>query len=84
MTQRISATPDPVGQGQELTICYGFDDLPDSSVQLDLDWDPAGPPSSITVTADEPCQTVSVPINAEDLVIRDTSGHSQPKSVLIQ
>jgi hypothetical protein len=83
MTQpdRITATPDPVQHGQALKICYNFTGTGLTSAELTLDYDPPVPTQKITVTAANPCQTVTVPDAATGLII--SAPQSQDHGVTI-
>lgn len=81
MTSRISVTPNPAAPGSTITICYDFSGGATSPVTLSLDWDPAQIPSSITLSADEPCEEVRAATNADGLIISDDSGQSSDTAV---
>ena len=75
MAELISVSPDPPVQGQSAEICYDFDGTSHTQVQLDFTWTPSSitSPSSITVTKDEPCKSITIPSNATTLTIEDTT-----------
>lgn len=83
MTHRISATPDPVADGEQTSICYDFSDGATSPVTLTLNYDPPTPSEQITLSSDEPCKTVTVPANATGLIIEDQSGQSEDRAVTV-
>lgn len=61
----IKIDPSPAHQGQKITITYTGGALP---VTLNLDWDPAGTPTSVTITSDAGAE-VMVPANATSLIV---------------
>ena len=79
MTQRITISPNPPVAGQQLEICYDFTGMPGtSSATLNIDWTPDSVPStSVEVTAEEPCVTITVPLDADTYLIKDETGESE-------
>lgn len=82
MTARISVTPNPATPSAAITICYDFSGGATSPVTLSLDWDPAQSPTSITLSADEPCKEVLAGAAADGLIISDDSGQSSDAGVV--
>lgn len=83
MTDRISATPDPVGHGKTVRICYNFDGAT-SPVTLKLDYDPSSvPDESITLSSDTPCKDVTVPAAAMGILVIDKSGQSSDHAITV-
>ena len=79
MPQRISISPSPPKAGDTAEVCYDFDGLSITTGQLKITWDLIGGTTkveTITVTADSPCSTVTVPANAGLFLISDLSGNS--------
>ena len=75
----ITISPIPPRQGEKMTITY-TGKLP---VTLELDWDPAGTPSSVTIPVGGSA-TVTVPGNATSLIVADpTPGGASPASTTI-
>jgi hypothetical protein len=75
LPDRITVNPDPMEAGKSALICYDFTGLTSTSVQLSFTWDPAGSPSSLELTSDDPCQTITVP-EANTVLIVDESAQS--------
>lgn len=77
----ISLSPTSVAPGGNLTICYVDSDAFPLPVTLTLTWTPAGlQPTSITLTASDPCETIQVPDAATSLLIADGRGNeASPK-----
>jgi hypothetical protein len=81
MTDRITATPDPVKAGGTIKVCYDFDGAT-SPVKLTLSYISA-PAVEITLTAAAPCKTVTVPDAATGIIIVDQSGQSSDHGVTV-
>jgi len=65
----IEATPNPATNGHGLTICY-TGEIGSDAVVLTLDWTPSGlSPASVSLTNEDPCETVLVPDAASSLLI---------------
>ena len=76
--QLISVTPDPPVAGESLTICYSASAAnPPPSLNITLT--PPGPPDEVRVppNQDPRCETITVPLNATNILIDDPSGQSQ-------
>lgn len=87
MAQRFSINPDPPTQGQQATVCYDFAGLTDTSVQVTLDWYPDPDSAEVIQRPDPPatkgCVTITVPGNAETLILTDPSGGSEDFSTSV-
>lgn len=78
MQPSIGCNPSTPTQGKKATITY-TGTLP---VTLDLDWDPAGEPSTVTITKAGGTE-ITVPANATSLVISDPNGSANDLPVVI-
>lgn len=76
----ITLSPRPPVAGQSLTICYEGGPYP---VTLGLDWRPAGTPTSVTLTAANHCQKVTVPTNATSLAVTDPTHNAEDVATVI-
>ena len=83
MTSLITITPNPAPKGSDIQICYDFSQGATSPVTLTLDWDPSQQPSSVTLSAEDNCTTVSVNDNAKGLLISDDTGQSEDDGVTL-
>ena len=77
---KITLDPDPPIAGKDLTIGY-TGTLP---VTLQLTWDPAGTPTSVTLTTDSPTVTIKVPANAVALQVVDPTGDAPYRDVPVK
>lgn len=78
LPHRISVDPDPPEAGESLQICYDFSGTGLESTTLTVTFDPGGS-ENLLVTPHAPCQTITVPSNAEVYNITDQSAQSQDK-----
>ncbi|MCR9245629.1 MAG: hypothetical protein NXI31_11405 [bacterium] len=81
MTARITVTPNPANAGDDITICYDFSGVSETSVTLSLSWDPPHDPDSVTLTPEDNCVVVTSSPNTEGLIISDNSGNSEDEAV---
>ena len=83
--QLISVTPDPPVAGESLTICYSAS-AANPPASLDITWTPPGPPDEVSVppNQDPRCETITVPLSADSILIDDPSGQSQSFGSLVQ
>lgn len=75
MPTTLSIRPDPPVQGQSATFSGNAGDV------IDLDWDPAAEPSSVTLGADGKA-TITVPRSAMSLIFTsEETGETQAVTV---
>jgi hypothetical protein len=79
MRPKITFDPDPPQKGKALKICY-TGTLPRT---LDIDWDPAGTPTSATCPSPGGCVTITVPANASSVIVHDPSGAAEDKTSVV-
>lgn len=77
--QRITLDPNPPVQGEDVTITYDFSGLSLAETRLQILFDGDSGPV-ITVTPDDPSQTVPVPASADTILVEDLDGPSPDKS----
>jgi ABC-type Fe3+-hydroxamate transport system substrate-binding protein len=75
---KITLDPMPPTQGQKMKVKYSGT-LP---VTLELDWDPAGTPTSVTITA-AAGESVIVPSNATSVIVTDPSGGANAVATMV-
>lgn len=74
----IIISPVPPKQGRPMTVKY----TGPKPITLDIDWDPAGKPSTVTITNDKGTD-VTVPGNANSVIITDPTGAANPTSSVV-
>jgi hypothetical protein len=74
ISTRFSISPDPLVMGQKATITGEPGDV------IDLDWDPAAEPGSVTIE-DDGSVTFTVPMNVSSLIATDPDGNTLATTV---
>lgn len=85
MTDFFSTDPTKGVPGQALKVCFDFGAAGITGpIEIKLDWGPSAvPDETATLTAANPCKTVTVPANATSLLLIDSSNTSEDHAVLI-
>jgi hypothetical protein len=74
----ITISPKPPSQGGRVTIYY----TGKPGTVLDLDWDPAGTPTSCTIDSTGKAHVI-VPSNASSLIVHDPTGGANDASTVV-
>jgi len=74
----ISCVPDPPTRGNPVEICFDFREGDPSPIVLTVEFStPAGLKSqTITVSHEDPCESVDVPSDATGMTVKDPTGTS--------
>lgn len=86
MTETITVSPNPAKAGKSIQVCRTFNTTPPTSATIRVTWDlPNGQTEvvDITVTADNPCGTTTVPTNARGGVAEDLSGDASDVAIAV-
>lgn len=78
MTQLIGLNPEPPTREHSVTICYEFPSGVES-VTITVSFSPSGDSSNHTLTLSQNCVTVTVPVDAAQITVSDSSGVSPDK-----
>lgn len=83
MTDRFSATPDPVATCGTLTVEYDFTGLPAgiTMIVVRIEWGADVPPTEVTIQRANPSANVTVPAGATSILLSDTTGISDVHAV---
>lgn len=85
--QRITLNPDPPVQGQEVDICYDFVGSGVTSTRLRVTFTSStGDPPGAEYEVDEAnnCVKVTVPSDAETILVEDLDGPSPDQSAIVE
>lgn len=77
----ITCTPDPPVAGQPVEICFKFSSGDPSPITLSVVFTlkPNGSSSAnVQVSESQPCATITVPANADGMLVTDPTGTSAP------
>lgn len=73
----ITATPNPAKAGQQVMICYDFENSgQQGTVTLSLTFDGLGTGQSVQVTPQQWCVSIRVPEGCASILIEDMTGNS--------
>jgi hypothetical protein len=81
--QRISFDPTPPKQGKPVKICYDFTGLGITQTTLEVSFD-GTVISSPEVTPANPCVTIQVPSDAENILVDDLDGPSPDRGDVVE